>query len=324
MSLAAIVVFVVAIGLVWWRVATSDPFAGPEPTPTSAAPATPAGPSPQEPAGPSPAGAPTPAAPASAALVAAACSGELGVRDLSAIVDPELDEISGIAASRLHDGVLWAIEDSLNPADLVAIGADGATLATIEVGAVNFDWEDLAAGLGPDGAPWLYIADIGDNFGVRSRVSVLALPEPELADGSVTPTELRLDIEGGPVDAEALVVTGHGYWLIAKVADGSAAPIYLAEPGSERLARVGSLDAGGQAVTAADVTPDGSALVVRTYQRVLVYPIVDGDLRTAGAVGACEAPAIDEPQGESLAVTADSTAIVTVSEGAGAVLHELS
>ena len=41
------------------------------------------------------------------------------------LADPELDEVSGIAASRAHPGIYWAQNDSGGGAKLVAMQADG-------------------------------------------------------------------------------------------------------------------------------------------------------------------------------------------------------
>ena len=45
------------------------------------------------------------------------------------ITNGDLNEVSGIAASRVHDDVLWAIEDSGNPARLYALSRRGRILA---------------------------------------------------------------------------------------------------------------------------------------------------------------------------------------------------
>jgi hypothetical protein len=57
------------------------------------------------------------------------------------ITSGELDEISGLAASRRHEDVLWAINDGGNPARLMAINRRGRLLARFEVrGVRNIDW----------------------------------------------------------------------------------------------------------------------------------------------------------------------------------------
>jgi hypothetical protein len=54
---------------------------------------------------------------------------------------PDLDEVSGLAASRSHPGLYWAHNDGGNGTKLVAIRADGSRVATLEAyGVGNVDW----------------------------------------------------------------------------------------------------------------------------------------------------------------------------------------
>jgi hypothetical protein len=71
----------------------------------------------------------------------------------------------------------------------------------------------------------------------------------------------------------------------------------------------------GTLVTGADASPDGTAVVLRTYSSVLVFPRppstpLDQAFRSAWCAGA-SAP---EPQGEAIAVTPDGRGYVTISE----------
>ena len=60
----------------------------------------------------------------------------------------DLDESSGLAASRAYPGVLWTIEDSGTGPDIFAVDTLGRHLWSWEVaGIANADWE--AIGLGP-------------------------------------------------------------------------------------------------------------------------------------------------------------------------------
>jgi hypothetical protein len=55
--------------------------------------------------------------------------------------DPDLDEVSGLAASRAHPGLYWAQNDSGNGAKLVAMKVDGSRVATLTgAGAENVYW----------------------------------------------------------------------------------------------------------------------------------------------------------------------------------------
>ena len=89
-------------------------------------------------------------------------------------VPAPITEASGLAVSRDNAGVVWTHNDSGGAASLYALGRHGELRATLPLsGAVNVDWEDMAIGPGPAGAPdWLYAADIGDNDAVRPSVRV--------------------------------------------------------------------------------------------------------------------------------------------------------
>ncbi|MBC7990003.1 MAG: hypothetical protein H7Y19_10535, partial [Luteimonas sp.] len=98
------------------------------------------------------------------------------------LVDGELDEISGLAASRRHPDVLWLIDDGGNPARLFAVSKRGRRLATFAVeGVIKTDWEDLAA-FDQGGKHYLLIADTGDNGGLRRSLQLHVFEEPASLD----------------------------------------------------------------------------------------------------------------------------------------------
>jgi hypothetical protein len=224
-------------------------------------------------------------------------------------------EVSGLAASRSSPGTYWAIQDSGNPAELIAFDPVDESFRRVEIeGVSNLDFEDLA--IGPDAMVW--VADIGDNFTIRRRVTLHHFPEPAPQLEVVEPQTIDATYEDGPRDAEALFVTTGGVWLIEKTASGPSG-VYRLDATVFR--RVGEIDVQPALVTGADVAADG-AIAVRTNRTVLVYAPV------AGAAGApdvlatlqaepCVAPAPPEAQGESIAFTAGADAIVTVSEMGG-------
>jgi len=75
-------------------------------------------------------------------------------------------------------------------------------------------------------------------------------------------------------------------------------------------------------VTAADVTADGSAILVRTYQDVLHFNRPKGaPLYQALATRPCAAPTATEKQGESIAAAATGGGYYTLSEGKNQALH---
>jgi hypothetical protein len=206
-------------------------------------------------------------------------------RALAPFRDTSLDEVSGIAASRQHPGILWLIDDSGADATLHATDTTGANLGTWTVrGAENRDWEAIALGPCPTG-DCLYIGDIGDNRSHHSFVTVYRIPEPDpSAPDRVTPaaTTLRLTYPGGSRDAEALAVLPDTTLLvISKSMRGSAAytvpvdawrrtgPVQATSQGAL------SIPAGSLAtlVTDAAVAPDGVRIAVRTYTAIYFFRI---------------------------------------------------
>ncbi len=84
-----------------------------------------------------------------------------------------------MVVSPARSGRLWMVNDSGNAAELVALDVPDGTYHRLKlVGGRNRDWEDLAT-FTDGGKPWIAIGDIGDNFAVRGRITVLLLPEPD-------------------------------------------------------------------------------------------------------------------------------------------------
>lgn len=268
-------------------------------------------------------------------LEAATCAPSPGAVEVAALADPALDEVSGMAASATRAGTLWLIEDSGNPAAVVAVDPDGVTEATVTLEDTNRDWEDLALAPGPSGAPHLFVAEIGDNAAAHPTVAVLRLPEPDpaLGDQTVRPERLELRYPDGPRDAEALLVdpARGDLVLVTKSLDGTG-EVYVApalasaswQTDPVTLERVGTLTLDAlEAVTAADVSPDGSVVAVRTPVSTLVWEAPDGEgvAATLVDVEPCPAPTVLDPLGEALAVDPADGSLLLLGEGAGATLY---
>jgi len=234
---------------------------------------------------------------------------ELRARVTGRVETPAAAELSGLVASRTRRGLLWTHNDSGDSARLLAVGVDGRPRGEIQVpGAESVDWEDIAAR-----RDTLFVGDIGDNDSVRDRITVYRVRESGAAAG-------RLDLRyaDGAHDAETLLVDPF---------DGSLAVVTKSFGGENRLyvARGSTLRRGplvpvipGEAVTGGDVSADGRTIVVRTYDRALVWTRRRGEsLARALARKPC-APVADlaaEGQGEALAVAADGRSFLTVAEG---------
>lgn len=73
---------------------------------------------------------------------------------MSIVPDIQINEASGLAASRLHPGVLYTHNDSGDRARIFALDSeDGRMLAQYQVlPADHHDWEDMAVGVCPSKA----------------------------------------------------------------------------------------------------------------------------------------------------------------------------
>ena len=129
------------------------------------------------------------------------------------IFDRNIGEASGMAVSRIHDEMIWVINDSGNSASVYALNPKGEVMATLNVqGVSNNDWEDLAS-FEYEGKPYILIADVGDNVGRRKACFLHFIEEPDIKKTSnlfflpVKPSwSMTYIYEDGPRDCEAVAV----------------------------------------------------------------------------------------------------------------------
>jgi hypothetical protein len=270
------------------------------------------------------------AAPSSAASSCDACSRYATPETVGAVREAAIDELSGMAASRLHQGLYWVHNDSGDLPRIFAIEPTGVLRAEVrfDVGAAN-DWEDIA--VGPcDGEPCVFAGDIGDNHHLRTEVQIHRVAESKLPIDTRTPATVharstRATYPDGPHDAEAMFVdpssgdvvivtkvwsgTGVAYRLpTAKLDD--AAPVMLERIGP--LAGIGGVDP----ITAADAHPCASRVIVRTYRHIYEYAASPGlPLVTAFSSTPTVVPSPREYQSEAIAYRSDGRGWLTSSEG---------
>lgn len=216
-----------------------------------------------------------------------------------------LGELSGLAASTQHPGVLWAINDSGNDPDLIAIeAADCSVVATVRVEATNTDWEALAMG-SRKGSPVLFIGDIGDNTASRQSASVIEVPEPQLTDTSARGRRHPFHYPGGPTDAEGLMARGDKVWVVTKQLGGSVFRVHLSKGTAKRV--------GGAPMYATDaaIAADSDIFAIRDYATLTRYRGLPPGTR----LGRSNPP--QQPQAEAVTFSADGHWIYTASENDG-------
>ena len=141
-----------------------------------------------------------------------------GVTELPAAVQwmgniqsADLDESSGLASSHRDAGVLWSMNDSGSGPQIFALTPQGRHLGSWLIDMPDpIDWEAMAS-FQWQNKSYLLVADIGDNFAVRSTVSFTIIAEPQLAQ--ISPEErlqplvtTHFTFPDGPRDAEAVAV----------------------------------------------------------------------------------------------------------------------
>ena len=244
------------------------------------------------------------------------------------VANEAITEASGIALSRQHPATIWVHNDSGGGPFVYAMNTAGDDVATFELDAPAFDWEDMAIGPGPDPAiDYLYLGDIGDNLHFRPAATVFRIPEPDpTSGGGLVAAVERFDLvypTPGP-DSEALLVdplTGD-ILLVTKGAAGEAAEIYrgaageLEDGATVALELVGTFQVDpGAYVTAGDIDPTGAAIAFRGYNEVWLWPRIDIGFTESFAATPCRAPSTAEVQGEAIAFAPGAYSYYTVSEG---------
>jgi hypothetical protein len=245
---------------------------------------------------------------------------------------PELVEASGIAASRRINNRYWLHNDSGHDPIVYSLNQMGNVMGRLTVPVDATDWEDIAVARCPGrDESCIWIADIGDNLSQRSNVSMIITPEPaetgdRVADDVWT---LKIQYEDGPKDAEAVFVASDGsrFWIIEK-AEGRKIKLYesqgaLRNGGQVVMRSILEFDAPGIAiergrlVTAADLHPNGTRLLIRVYTGTYEYRLgsieqlsaIVGQIPVTVALGP-----LTEGQGEAVSYSTNGRHVVTMSE----------
>lgn len=265
---------------------------------------------------------------------------------IATLEDRRVNESSGIVASRRNPGLFWTHNDSGDGPFVYAFDRAGRRRGTWRVeGAKASDWEDIAAGPGPEpGRAYLYAGDIGDNDEERESVTVYRFPEPEVADADAASTResprataaaeaIRIKYPDGAHNCEALLVypTTGDLYFVTKAA-GSAGVYKLAAPFDaskvNTLARVATLRGPGffgALVTGGDISPDGRRVALCDYAGGYELTLPEGSksFDDVWAQKPTLVPLGARRQGESVCYSLDGAALLATSEGTPTPLIEV-
>jgi len=251
-----------------------------------------------------------------------------GLPQILAPLPPVLEELSGLAVSAAHRGVVYAHNDSGDSARFFALTETAALAATFNLtGATATDWEDIAVGPCPAGS-CVYLGDIGDNDTNRAEYAIYRVTEPATlpaACGTATVAYDRFPFvyPDGSHNAETLLVdpsTGR-IFVVTKVSGASGTVYELPTPPTPgqratlRMVTTVSLPASDGLITGGDLHPCAPRLLLRTTEGLFQLSRPDGsDVTSLFTAPPVSVPVADEPQGEAVAYSPDGLRYFTSTE----------
>lgn len=244
----------------------------------------------------------------------------------------DINEASGLVASRNNPNSLWTHNDSGDKPRIFLINAKGKHLATFNIeGATNRDWEDISSS-NEDGINYLYVGDIGDNDAVTDIKIVYRFPEPKvsssasLIEGSVAAVQtIRFRYPDGKRDAECLMIDPITKDMIIISKREKNVNIYVAAyPQSFTeiitLTKVGTLPFGQ--VVAGDTSPDGKEILLKNYEQIFYWKKeADETIIELLKKPFQNLSYTQEKQGEAIAWKSDGNGFFTVSENPSDILQ---
>lgn len=245
-------------------------------------------------------------------------------RPLAELKERKLSEVSGLAASAAHPGMLWTHNDSGNPPVVYLVDEHLKIVLSCRLeGATNRDWEDIAVGPGPKkGQSYVYVADIGDNNASHGLKYIYRFEEPALSPQKHELTISTFDtivfrLEDGKKDTEAIMLdpANGNLYVISK----REQPVHVYEltyPFATRdtVTAKSVMSLPLTQIVSAGISPDGKQIVMKNYDHIYYWdrhdePLVDVLRRKPEALIYRE-----EPQGEAIAFNRNGTGLYTLSE----------
>jgi len=240
------------------------------------------------------------------------------------IQNQELQEASGLVASRQNPGLFWVINDSGNEAKLFLINNKAETIHTYELeNCENNDWEDLAIYYDKvSGKHKLIIGDIGDNFSSREDIKIIILDEPSFVDQKDSLMNnyniYSFNYKDGARDAETIIYDpiSSKLLIISKREENVGlyeVPDNYSETETKELLHIINLPFNN--LTSGDITIDGNEVLLKTYDAIYFWQRnIDERIQDVLSKDHQSVDYKIEPQGESICWDINGEGFYTLSE----------
>lgn len=256
---------------------------------------------------------------------------------IGTIASGDVNESSGLAASKCQPDVLWTHNDSEAGPMIYAFDLKGTHLGAWKLPhAVNKDWEDMAAFKDTDGKCYLYIGEIGNNQRTKGEFRIYRVREPVVSSATASSSKkkpittneadwMKWRYADAQQDAETLLVhpnTGEIYMLTKSLTGASG--VYKLDPDFEagktstakRIAEFSTAGIPNGFVTGGSISPDGKRVIVCDYFSGYELTLPDG-VSDFDEIWKQKPVAVDlgeRKQGEAVSYSADGNSIFATSE----------
>jgi hypothetical protein len=220
----------------------------------------------------------------------------------------EITESSSLVVSTTQDRLAYTTNDSGDDAVVYAVDTRSGRVAgrTTLSGLDAYDIEALSGGV--DGS--LVVADIGDNSGVRDRVTFARIDQPKRGDRTVSPSVVSMRYVDGPRDAEAVLYDSESGRVFVVSKEFGDAHVYRSgiDAFTRRFGVLRPIAVAPPLATDATYLPGGDRVVIRGYIEATVF-------RASGWKPVAQFGMPAQEQGESIAAPPSGDVVWVGSEG---------
>ena len=248
------------------------------------------------------------------------------------INNTEIDEASGLVASKNMPGKLWVHNDSGDKNRIFLLNTSGQWQGTFYLNGVgNRDWEDIAISK-INNENYLFLADIGDNeASYNNEYFIYKVKEPSAVSNGDTYLNnvetIKFKYNDGARDAETLLVDQLTQDMYVITKREERIRVYkIAAPQATNTINtaefVSELSIGGQlggvpaGATGGDISVDNSEIIIKSYFQIFYWKLkTDETIKQALSRSYDKTlPYSPEPQGEGIGFAADNTGYYTIGE----------